>query len=123
MSRALFFLIDIICMALFALLARIAHQSETMPLNFSGWLSTYWPFLLGILGAWLIMSLTKMVPTRLAPAGLFVWIFTVIVGLGIWALRHHTVPHWSFMMVASITSAVLLLGWRIIATKVLRRQA
>ena len=38
---------DYVAIAAFALLARAAHQSDDMPFNFTGWLSTLWPFALG----------------------------------------------------------------------------
>ena len=41
---------DYVAIAAFALLARAAHQSDEMPFNFSGWLSTLWPRWLLILG-------------------------------------------------------------------------
>ena len=40
--------LDTLAIAVFALLARIAHQTDEMPLNFTGWLSTLWPFLVGV---------------------------------------------------------------------------
>ncbi|MDO4911371.1 MAG: DUF3054 domain-containing protein [Corynebacterium sp.] len=103
---------DLVAIGFFALFARIAHRSADMPLNFTGWLSTAWPFWLGaIIGALLLGSRAGI---RVRDAYL-VWLPTVIIGLSIWGFLHHKVPHWSFMIVAGSMSALLLFGWRFIA--------
>lgn len=106
--------LDALMIAIFALLARIAHRSDSMPLNFVGWLSTLWPFLLGVLIAWAVLFFWRLDGYLLRPSGLIVWFCTVVVGLTIWGLRHSAFPHWSFILVASVTSGVFLLGWRFI---------
>ncbi|WP_227658999.1 MULTISPECIES: DUF3054 domain-containing protein [unclassified Corynebacterium] len=94
---------DALAIALFALLARVAHRSEDMPLTVTGWLSTLWPFLLGVALAWgLITALGRGGATAASPwrsLGV-VWPLTVAVGLSVWGLRHGAVPHWSFLIVA-----------------------
>ena len=97
---------DYVAIAVFALLARAAHQSDDMPFNFTGWLSTLWPFALGVTLGWLI--------TRENKGGL-IWIITVVTGLVIWGIRNGDVPHWSFIVVATTMSALLMLGWRGVA--------
>lgn len=106
---------DAIALAVFALLARIAHQSADMPLSFVGWLSTLWPFLIGLGLGWLLLSRATALTVSGARNGrraAIVWLCTIIVGLVIWALRNGAVPHWSFVLVASATSAVFMFGWR-----------
>lgn len=102
---------DYVAIAAFALLARAAHQSEDMPFTFTGWLSTLWPFALGVTLGWLIV--------RTDGAGLrrggIIWVITVVTGLVIWGLRNQAVPHWSFVIVATVMSALLMLGWRAVA--------
>lgn len=105
-------ILDILAIALFALLARMAHQSDEMPLNFNGWVSTLWPFLIGVALGWVLIILRKWDGRLVVPAGLSAWVITVLVGLGIWSLRNGAIPHWSFIMVATIMSGVLMLGWR-----------
>ena len=109
---------DGIAIAVFALLARIAHNTPEMPLSFVGWLDTTWPFLLGVALAWALLWFGVLPQLRNGgsghdmASGVVVWIFAVVVGLLVWGLRHGQVPHWSFMLVATIMSAILLLGWR-----------
>ncbi|MBV7302491.1 DUF3054 domain-containing protein [Corynebacterium sp. TAE3-ERU2] len=114
---ARYFLGDVLAIVLFALLARIAHQSDTMPLSAAGVADTAWPFLIGTLLAWGVIYLAALEPWRIAPAGISVWLCSVIAGLGIWGLRHGALPHWSFIIVASVMSLVLLLGWRLVAAR------
>lgn len=102
---------DYVAIATFALLARAAHQSEEMPFNFTGWLSTLWPFALGVTLGWLITREDK---------GGIIWIITVVTGLVIWGIRNRAIPHWSFIVVATTMSALLMLGWRGVA-KLLRK--
>ncbi|HHU67360.1 DUF3054 domain-containing protein [Corynebacterium sp.] len=121
MNRSTALLADVVAIALFALFARIAHQTDDMPLNFMGWLSTWWPFLLGVLISWGLIIGLHLDGHRLYPAGVMTWVVTVIVGLGIWAARNGEIPHWSFILVATAMSGLLLLGWRAIARVALRR--
>lgn len=102
---------DIAAIGIFALLARIAHRSEEMPLTVGGWLSTTWPFALGVLLGWAVVLLTGKDGRRLG-GGVMIWLITVIVGLSIWGVKHGQAPHWSFMIVAGSMSALLMLGWR-----------
>ena len=52
--------------------------------------------------------------TRENKGGL-IWIITVVTGLVIWGIRNGDVPHWSFIVVATAMSALLMLGWRGVA--------
>lgn len=114
---------DAAALLLFALLARIAHNSEELPLSLPGVLSTWWPFLIGgLIGGAVVLGIRRP-PAAVSPSGIIVWIIAVVVGLGIWGIRHGQVPHISFIIVASTTSAILLLGWRAIAAASARRAA
>lgn len=122
MKRSTALIVDVIAIAIFALLARIAHQTEDMPLNFAGWLSTWWPFLLGVLASWGLIAALKLDGHRAFPAGIMAWVVTVVVGLGIWSVRNGDIPHWSFVLVATVMSGLLMLGWRGIARLVQRQK-
>ncbi|WP_257183243.1 DUF3054 domain-containing protein [Corynebacterium cystitidis] len=108
--------LDLVAIAVFALLARIAHQSEEMPFTFMGFLSTLWPFVVGVVMGWIIVREGR--GTR----GVWVWLITLVVGLTIWGVRNQAIPHWSFVIVATIMSALLMLGWRGIAGAVGRKR-
>ncbi|HZK32056.1 MAG TPA: DUF3054 domain-containing protein [Corynebacterium sp.] len=121
MSRTGAFLADVLAIAVFALLARMAHQSEEMPLTVSGWLSTLWPFLIGVAVAWVVIGAARWEGARLHPAGWVAWLIVVAVGLAIWGLRNQAIPHWSFIIVAAVMSVILMLGWRLVAQARSRR--
>lgn len=113
MNRWMSLLCDSIAIGLFSLFARVAHQSADMPLNVQGWFFTWLPFLAGVFIAYLVAILPAKLPSeRIRPAGLTVWMLAVIVGLVIWGFNNGGVPHWSFMIVATTASAILVLGWR-----------
>lgn len=76
----------------------------------AGVAETAWPFLVGTLAGWLV-SRGWQRPTSLAPTGIAVWISTVVVGMLLRKLTSAGVAG-SFIVVASLVTAVLLLGWR-----------
>lgn len=112
--------LDFLAIAVFALLARMAHQSDDMPFNLAGWASTVWPFAVGVALGWVIVEfgLRKNRPSEEASAvnatghGPLIWLITVVTGLVIWGIRNQALPHWSFVIVACVMSALLMLGWR-----------
>ena len=59
-------------------------------------------------------------PTALAPTGLVIWLCTVVIGM---LLRKATSAGTalSFVVVASLVTAILLLGWRAAAAVLARR--
>lgn len=122
MSRTYAIIADIVAIALFALFARVAHQSEEMPLSFTGWLSTLWPFALGVLLAWVLVVAFKLNGAALFPGGVIIWVVTVITGLAIWAVRNGEMPHWSFILVASVSSALLMFAWRLVVRRKVARE-
>lgn len=115
MNRYTGLIADVVAIAVFALLARLAHQSEDMPLSFPGWLNTLWPFLVGVALAWIVIAARNWDGVRVAPSGVTAWLITVVIGLGIWSLRNGGIPHWSFIIVATTMSGLLMLGWRGVA--------
>lgn len=119
MSNSKVLAADVASILAFALLARVAHNSPELPLNFVGWLDTAWPFVTGIILSWILNLAAKWKPEQVAPGGVAVWLVTIVTGLGIWGVRHAAFPHWSFIVVASSMSALFLLGWRAVAKRFL----
>ena len=110
---------DVVAVLAFALLARMAHNSDELPLSFTGWLDTTWPFLIGIALIWGLLAAGRIHP---APGSAWVIVgATWVVGMLFWALRHSEVPHWSFMIVAAVMLIVLLIGWRVIISRITAR--
>ncbi|MDO5033201.1 DUF3054 domain-containing protein [Corynebacterium sp.] len=108
-------LIDILALAVFAVLARLAHGG----LSLSTWVDAFWPWAVGALLGWAIVTATR-VQGRWRE-GLVVWASAIIGGMVLWALVNGRLPHWSFLLVATTMSALLLFGWRGIEALASRR--
>lgn len=108
--------VDIVCVVAFCTIGRRSHAEG---LTIAGVAETAWPFLTGTAAGWLLSRGWRR-PTSLAPTGVVVWVCTVVVGM---LLRKATSAGTatSFIVVASLTTAVLLLGWRAVALLTSRR--
>jgi DUF3054 family protein len=100
-------LVDVACVVVFCAIGRRSHAEG---ITLGGVAETAWPFLTGTAVGWLATRGWRR-PTSLTPTGLGVWIATVVVGM---LLRKLTAQGtaFSFVVVASVVTAVLLLGWR-----------
>lgn len=101
---------DTVLILVFAAIGRDAHQRGDV---ITGVLATAWPFLVGAAVSWLALRLWRA-PLAPWPAGVAVWLGTVTVGM---LLRFATgqsvvLP---FIIVALLTLAVFLLGYRLLA--------
>jgi hypothetical protein len=100
---------DVACIVVFCGIGRRSHAEG---LTLAGVAETAWPFLSGAAVGWLVSRAWRN-PAAVAPTGVAVWVCTVVVGM---LLRKFTsagvAP--SFIVVASVSTAVLLLGWRIV---------
>ncbi len=99
---------DVACVIVFCAIGRRSHaEGLTVP----GVAETAWPFVSGTAVGWLASRAWRR-PTSLAPTGLAVWLCTVVVGM---ALRKATSAGTalSFVVVAFLSTAILLLGWRL----------
>src|SRR5450830_434864 len=101
---------DAVLILLFAAIGRDAHQRGEI---ITGVLATAWPFLAGAAVAWLALRVWRK-PLDLWPAGVAVWLGTVAVGMLLRAVTGQVVVL-PFVIVALISVAVFLLGWRLLA--------
>lgn len=110
------FAADVICVVAFCTIGRRSHAEG---LSVRGIAETAWPFLCGTAVGWLAARGWRR-PMSLTPTGIVVWVCTVAVGM---VLRKATSAGTaaSFIVVASLTTAVLLLGWRAVAQLAARR--
>ena len=109
-------LADVVCVVVFCTLGRRSHDEG---LNVGGIAGTAWPFLAGTAVGWLLARGWRR-PTALTPTGVVVWMCTVAVGMLLRKATSQGVAV-SFVVVASLVTAVLLLGWRVAATLLSRR--
>jgi hypothetical protein len=102
--------LDIVCVLVFATVGRRSHDEG---LTLAGIAETAWPFLTGTVLGWLLIRGWRR-PAALAPTGLVVWVATVVVGMALRKLTGQGTAL-SFVVVASIATAIVLLGWRGVA--------
>ncbi|HYO02830.1 MAG TPA: DUF3054 domain-containing protein [Mycobacterium sp.] len=109
-------LADVVCVLVFCAIGRRSHAEG---ITVAGVLETAWPFLSGTAAGWLAARAWQR-PTSLAPTGLVIWLSTVVIGM---LLRKATSQGTaiSFVVVASLSTAILLLGWRLGARALARR--
>nr|WP_209044257.1 DUF3054 domain-containing protein [Brevibacterium marinum] len=111
-------IVDLILVVLFTIIGHYTHSHNLDP---QGLLTTAWPFLAGLVLAWLLSAVWDRPIAPLA-TGAGVWAITILLGL---VIRGATgaggdpgVVPVSFMIVATSFNLITLLGWRIIATAV-----
>jgi hypothetical protein len=109
---------DIVCVVVFCALGRRSHAEG---LTLAGIANTAWPFLSGTVVGWLI-SRGWRAPTAIVPTGVTVWLATVVVGMLLRKASSQGVAT-SFIIVASVVTALLLLGWRAVAALVRKRSS
>ena len=107
---------DIVCVVVFCALGRRSHAEG---LTLTGIAETAWPFLSGTALGWVI-SRGWRAPTAVVPTGVIVWVATVVVGMLLRKASSQGVAV-SFIIVASVVTAVLLLGWRAVAALIRSR--
>lgn len=114
--------VDIVLIVAFALIGRSSHAEGASPIGL--WTTAY-PFLAGWAVGWLVVhGWTR--PMRLWPTGVVVWVATVAIGMLLRVLTGQgdvagdPLPL-SFVIVATISLAVFLLGWRAVVRLVAAR--
>jgi hypothetical protein len=98
--------VDVICVVLFAIIGRSSHAEAN---DLAGVLHTAWPFLTGCAVGWLLARVWRH-PAALG-TGTVVWLCTVAGGIALRLLSGSTAQP-AFVVVATITLGLLLLGWR-----------
>lgn len=114
-SAALALGIDLALVLLFAGIGRSTHERAATVL---GLLDTAWPFIIGLGVSWLAARVARH-PMAIIRAGLPIWVGSVVIGMLVRAATGAgtAVP---FVIVATITLGVFLIGWRAIAALVMR---
>ncbi|MHA0284998.1 DUF3054 domain-containing protein [Mycobacterium sp. C3-094] len=104
---------DVVCVLVFCAIGRRSHAEG---LTVAGVAQTAWPFLAGTALGWVLARAWRR-PVALVPTGVVVWVATVIAGMLLRKISGQGTAV-SFIVVATLTTAALLLGWRAIARSV-----
>ena len=110
--------VDAVLVVVFAVVGRSSHAEG---LDVAGVWGTAWPFLAGLGVGWLAARAWRH-PLAVWPTGLIVWVATLVVGM-LLRLATGQGTAVAFIVVAMLTLAVLLLGWRAIAWAATRLRA
>ena len=110
--------VDLLAVVVFAAIGRRSHAEG---LTAGGVVVTAWPFAAGTLAGWAACRGWRA-PTSVLATGVPVWVATVTVGM---LLRRATGAGTavSFVVVATVVLAALVLGWRAVAARRWGRRA
>lgn len=112
------FILDALLVLVFAAIGRASHSEDPL-----GFLATAWPFLVALLVGHVLAALLPARPRQ--PWGLawgaIVWVATVAGGMLLRIATGDT-AQFAFIIVATLTLGVFLLGWRAAALLVRRRR-
>ncbi|MEJ1155328.1 DUF3054 domain-containing protein [Microbacterium marmarense] len=115
------FALDAALVVTFAAIGRASHDEGVLGAWGSGLWQTAWPFLASLALGWLI-SRAWLNPSPPLRTGLPVWAITVSGGMLLRAVSDQGVAM-AFVVVASVTLLVFLVGWRAVAALVHVRRA
>lgn len=96
----------------------IGRQSHDEGITLAGTLETSWPFLVGLVAGWLI-SRAWHHPLGVLNPGVIIWAATLIVGMALRIVSSQGIAL-PFVIVATVTLAVFLIGWRAFAASLRR---
>ncbi|WP_225310164.1 DUF3054 domain-containing protein [Microbacterium testaceum] len=113
-------IVDVVLVVVFAAIGRATHDGDVLGPFGSGLATTAWPFVVALLVGWLVTRAWRR-PIALVTTGLPVWAITVALGMVLRAVSGQGVAV-AFVIVATITVALFLLGWRAAARLVTRRR-
>ena len=105
--------------ALVIVFVSIGRTSHSEGLDLAGIAGTAWPFLAALAAGWLTARAWRH-PLAVWPTGVVVWAATVVGGMLLRAVSGQG-TQFAFIVVATLTLAAFLLGWRLIAMLVTRR--
>lgn len=107
--------IDVLLLLVFAAIGRASHNESS-----TGLFETAWPFLGALAAGWLIMRAWRH-PRRILWTGLGVWAVTVIGGM-LLRLASGQGTAFAFILVATASLGLLLIGWRVLVLLLARRR-
>ncbi len=108
---------DVVAVSVFAVIGRISHGEPADP---AGIWHTAWPFLAGTAVGTIVARAWRH-PGSMA-GGVVIWACTVAGGMVLRVLSGNTIA-FSFVVVAAISLAVPLLGWRAICRGITHARA
>ncbi|MEV3920067.1 DUF3054 domain-containing protein [Actinomadura coerulea] len=118
MRKVLGGVVDVICVLVFVGIGRASHEEAA---SVGGFLSTAWPFLVGLGVGWGLLRAWRR-PEEVFPAGVGIWVSTVAVGMVLRVLSGQGTAL-AFVIVATVFLGAALLGWRLVVRVAAARKA
>ena len=110
-------LADLAAVAVFVVVGRLSHDES---LSASGLVRTGWPFVVGVVGGYIGIVLTRW-PALSLRGGTVIAVKTLVIGLVLrYGVANDGTP-FSFVVVTILVLTTLMLGWRLVTLAVLRR--
>lgn len=109
------FSVDALFVVVFAIIGRASHDHD---LSAVGVGATAWPFLAALVIGW-TATVAWRAPLRPVRTGVGIWLVTVAGGMLLRAASAQGTAI-AFVIVATLTLGVLLVGWRVVAAVVAR---
>ena len=119
-SAAVTIVIDAALVVVFCIIGRLSH-AEGIFGDLPGLTNTIWPFLAALVAVHAVALLVRVDAARVVP-GLLVWFVTLAGGMGLRGLSGQGTAM-AFVIVAAVTLAVLLIGWRVVNVFVQRSRS
>ena len=107
--------LDVLAVLAFVVVGRRTHADEVALAGVAG---TGWPFLIALAAGWLLTRAWRA-PTAVLRTGVPVWLVSVVLGMVLRGAAGDGTAT-AFVVVATLVLGALLLGWRVVATVVLR---
>ena len=120
-TAAYAFFADLVLVVIFAVIGRASHNEGILGDAGVGLLATVWPFAVALVFAWLV-TLAFRRPLAVLRTGVPIWLITVAAGMLLRALSGQGTAL-AFIIVATLTLLLFLVGWRVVAAAVLRSRA
>ena len=108
--------LDAALVIVFAVVGRSSHAVPQTPATSR---PSAWPFLVGLAVGWTAARAGRH-PLAPWPTGVIVWAATLVVGM-LLRLASDQGVQLAFVIVAALTLAILLVGWRAVAALIARR--
>lgn len=102
--------LDVVLVLVFVALGRQSHDEG---ITLFGTLETSWPFLVGLAFGWLVTGAWRQ-PLGVLKPGAILWVCAVVVGM-LLRLVSAQGTAFAFIIVATVTLALFLIGWRALA--------
>ncbi|WP_226435199.1 DUF3054 domain-containing protein [Rhodococcus yananensis] len=115
-------IVDVVLVVVFAALGRSSHDEA---LDIVGLAGTAWPFLGGLTAGWFLTAWLyrdKFDARAAVPTGVLLWLSTLVIGMVLRAVTGQGTAG-AFIVVATVFLGLFLVGWRLIARVVTRRNA